>query len=351
SLDGAAAFVCSDWAQIGADVLIEGELSARDEVVVEYRLRDVSRCKGLQRKKYRGAWENLKLIAARIADDVVEELTGRAGVASTKIAFIAREKENKELYLMDADGGDVRPVTQNGSINTFPSWAPDGSAVLYTSYRSLSQPGLFLVQRGAGSSGRILADAGGGGAQYRGVFSPDGKRVALVVSVDGAPEIFTVRRNGRDLRRLTHHPAIDISPTWSPDGKQIAFVSDRAGAPQIYLMDADGENVRRVTFQGSYNSAPAWSPDGQWLAYESRVRGQFDIWLIDPAGTVNVPIVTHRRSDEGPTWSPDSRKIAFSSNRRGQYDIYAVDVNGTNLKRLTQQLGDETSPAWGPYAR
>jgi TolB protein len=351
SLDGAAMFVCSDWRQIGADVLLEGEISAGEQVVVEYRVRDVPRCKSIQRKKYRGGWSNLRLIAARIADDVVEALTGRSGVASTKIAFISRRSENKELYLMDANGADVSPVTQNGSINTFPSWAPDGSALLYTSYRALSQPGLFVVKQGAGSPGRILADVGGGGAQYRGVFSPDGKRVALVVSVNGAPEIFSVRRNGRDLRRLTHHAAIDISPSWSPDGSQIAFVSDRAGAPQVYVMDADGDNVRRLTFQGTYNSAPAWSPDGHWIAYETRVRGQFDIWLIDPEGSVNVPIITHRLSDEGPTWSPDARKIAFSSNRRGRYDIYSVDVNGTNLKRLTKGSGDNTSPAWGPYVR
>jgi TolB protein len=351
-LDGVSSFVCSDWNQIGADVLLEGEVSTPDgELLVEYRVRDVPRCKSLQRKKYRGRASNLKLVAARIADDVVMALTGRPGVASTEIAFISNRSATKELYVMDASGADVRAVTRNGSINTFPSWAPDGSAVLYTSYRQLTQPGLFVVQRGGGAPRRVFADAAGGGAQYRGTFSPDGKRVALVISVANAPEIFTARRDARDLRRLTNHPAIDISPTWSPDSKRIAFVSDRAGGPQVYVMDANGKNVQRVTFQGSYNSAPAWSPDGQWIAHESRVGGQFDIWLTDPDGRVSVPIVDHPLSDEGPSWSPDGRKIAFGSNRRGRYDIYSVDANGSNLTQLTSKSGDNTRPAWGPYAR
>lgn len=350
ALDEGPPFVCSEWSQIGADALVEGEMRVESQVLaVEFRVRDTSRCRTLVRKRYRGTADDAKDIAERIADEIVRLFTGKPGVASTEIAFMSRRSGSKEVFVMDADGDGVRRVTRNGSINNFPSWSPDGTTLLYTSYRNLRQPGLFLVTRGRESPGRILANLDAGGAQYRGVFSPDGERIAVVMSTDGASDIFSVRRDGRGLRRLTRHGAIDVGPSWAPDGRRIAFVSDRAGSPQIYVMDADGGNVRRVTYQGGYNTSPAWSPDGAWIAYESRVGGSFDIWIVDPEGSVQAPIVSHPRNDESPTWSPDGRKIAFGSTRRGQSDIYAVDVDGSNLRRLTDDSADDTSPAWGPY--
>jgi TolB protein len=345
--------ICPNWRQIGTDVLLEGELHEESgQLRLESRVRDVARgCRSLLRKRYRGPSSDLDRIARVIADDVVEAFTGRAGVADTEIAFVSTRSGTKEIYVMGADGSSVRRATHNRSINTFPNWAPDGNSIAYTSYRERDRPGLFLLTRNGHSPGRILRRLAGGAPQYRGVFDPKGQRLAVVLSADGAAEIFAVGRSGKNPRRLTRNRAIDIAPTWSPDGGRIAFVSDRAGSPQVYLMNADGSGVRRLTYDGSYNSAPAWSPDGRWIAYESRVGGQFDIWLIDPEGTVNVPLVAHRRSDESPTWSPDGRKLAFSSTRRGRADIYVIDVTGENLRRITRGTGDNTSPAWGPYRR
>ncbi len=343
---------CGSWRTIGADALLQGVLGEEGgQLVVEFRVYDVARCRSLLRKRYRGGRGDVELIGRRIADDVVNEFTGRPGVASTEIAFISNRSGNKEVYVMNADGSAQRAATGNRSINAFPAWAPNGDELLYTSYRYRGQPALFLLSRGRRKPGRLLSRIDDGGPVYRGSFAPDGERLAFVKSVDGAPEIFTAGPAGQSLRRLTRHRAIDISPTWSPDGKRLAFVSDRSGAPQVYVMDTDGSNVRRLTFQGTYNTAPAWSPDGRWIAYESRVGGQFDIWLIDPEGDVSLPIVTHPRSDESPSWSPDGRFLAFSSTRRGRADIYTVGVDGRNVRRVTRGDGDNTSPAWGPHPR
>jgi TolB protein len=291
----------------------------------------------------------MALIAKRIADDVVEAFIGVRGVASTEIAFVSTRGGNREIYVMDADGANARPATANGSINNFPSWSPKGDSLVYTSYRSGQRPLLYISSRGRGRAGRMLERLDSGRPQYRGVFDPTGSRLAVVMSVSGAAEIFTAQPDGRRLRRLTSNRAIDVSPSWSPDGKRIAFVSDRTGSPQIYVMDADGGNARRLSFEGTYNTGPAWSPDGHWIAYESRLEGQFDIWLIDPEGSANVPLVSHPRSDESPTWAPNARKLAFSSTRRGREEIYVIDVGGGGLRRLTQNAGDNTSPAWGPF--
>lgn len=349
ALDGVPPPVCGDWSQVGSDALVEGVVVTEPRgMVVEFRIWDAVRCTRLKRKRYFGSPTDVDVISRRIADDIVEAFTGRPGMSSTEIAFISDRNGPKEVFVMNVDGSDVRAATSNRSINAFPAWAPSGNEIVYTSYRHGGQPTLFLLTRGRRQPGRLLTRVDDGAPIYRGVFNPSGNRLAFVRSVNGAPDIFTSRRDGRSLKRLTSHRAIDISPSWSPDGKRMAFVSDRAGAPQVYVMDADGGNVKRLTFNGSYNTGPAWSPDGAWIAYESRVGGQFDIWLVDPEGRTNVPLISHPRSDESPSWSPDARWIAFSSTRRGRADIYSVGIDGNNLRQLTKGGGNNTSPAWGP---
>ncbi len=352
SLDEGPAVFCFDWTQIGADVLVEGQIAVeRGELYVDLRIWDTARCTTLPSRLKRAPVTREAKLAKRGADEVVLAFTGKRGVAGTELAFVSDRGGNTEVYVMDADGKNVRPATRNGSINTFPSWSPDGGSILYTSFKRKERPALYLATRDRGRAGRFLEKLDSGAPQYRGAFDPTAPRLALSMSVEGAPEIFTVLRNGRRLQRLTRHWAIDISPSWSPDGKQIAFVSDRSGSPQIYVMDDDGSNLRRLTYQGSYNTSPAWSPDGRWIAYETRLEAQFDIWLIDPAGTTNLPLVSHPRSDEQPSWAPNGRKLAFVSTRRGRPDIYVVDANGENLRRITHGEGRNTSPSWGPFPR
>ena len=352
SLPAQSRLECVEWSTIGADVFVEGALRVeQDQFVAEFGVWDLAGCRQKLRRRYRQASSADSLILAkRMADDIVEVFTGVRGVASTELTFVSRRGGNPEIFVMDADGKKQRAATANRSINNFPSWSPSGESILYTSYRSDNRPMLYISTRGRGTPGRILSSLGNM-PQYRAVFHPGGRELAVVMSPAGSTEIYRVDLDGRNPRRLTENRAIEISPTWSPDGRKLAFVSDRSGSPQVYLMDSDGSDVKRLTFDGSYNTNPAWSPDGRWIAYQNRVGGQFDIWLIDPEGGVNLPLVSHPRSDESPCWSPDSRKIAFSSTRRGSADIYLIDSSGDNLLRLTNTPGDDTSPSWGPYPR
>ena len=343
---------CPNWSQIGADGLLEGEFTRTAEgVAISFRIWDPTQCKRLMRRRYQQSGANLDATARRLADDVVEAFLGIRGVSSTEIAFVSDRNKSKEIFVMNSDGSGARAATANRSINNFPNWSPDGDAILYTSYRYLRRPFLFLSSRGQGRPGRLLARLGDARSQYRGVFAPNQDRLALVMSDGEVSHIYTVGLDGRNLRRLTGGRAIDVSPSFSPDGKRMAFVSDRTDAPQVYIMDVDGGNVRRLTYDGSYNTNPSWSPDGLWIAYETRVNGQFDIWLIDPEGVTNVPLETNPRSDEGPSWAPNSRMLVFSSTRRGNADLYVIDRDGSNLRRITAAAGNNTSPAWGPYTR
>ncbi len=343
---------CESWKQSGADALLIGEVQREGvRVRAELRIVDVGRCESIRSGELVGERNELEKLGRSIADETVEALTGLRGVSATEIAFISDRTGDREIYVMSADGRDQRPATNSRTLKMFPEWTQDGRAVLYTNYDG-AQPAFSITSRAPDiTPGPILRSMLPGLPKYRGRFDPAGDVLAMVSSVDGAAEIFRVKRRGSEPKRLTNHPAIDISPSWSPDGRELVFCSDRSGAPQLYLMDRDGGNLRRLTYTGAYNAAPVWSPDGRWIAYETRVRGQFDIWLIDPSGQINFPIVQHPRSDEAPAWSPDGRKIAFSSARRGRFDLYAMDWNGENLQRLTSGSGKNIQPDWGPWVR
>ena len=343
---------CESWKQSGADALLIGEVQREGvRLRAELRVVDVGRCEPIKSGELVGARDELAQLGRLIADETVEALTGLRGVSGTEIAFISDRTGDREIYVMSADGRDQRPATKSRTLKMFPEWTQDGRAVLYTNYDG-TQPAFSITSRAPDiTPGPILRSMLPGLPKYRGRFDPTGDVLAMVSSVDGAAEIYRVKRRGSEPKRLTNHPSIDISPSWSPDGRELVFCSDRSGSPQLYLMDRDGGNLRRLTYTGAYNTAPVWSPDGRWIAYETRVRGQFDIWLIDPSGQINFPIVQHPRSDEAPSWSPDGRKIAFSSARRGRFDLYAMDWNGENLQRLTSRSGKNIQADWGPWVR
>ena len=88
------------------------------------------------------------------------------------------------------------------------------------------------------------------------MFSPDGQEVVFrrVVSEGGVDniDVFVIKTDGTDLRRLTDHPGHDQNPNFSPDGTEIVFKSDRTstdalGAPHLWLMNSDGSNQRQLT--------------------------------------------------------------------------------------------------------
>ncbi len=339
---------CENWRAIGAEGLVQGEMRfVQNKVQVRFRVWDTSRCRLLGEVAFRERDRpDLGLLARIVADDIVERFTGRRGVSSTEIAFVSDNgKRNKEIWVMEADGAGKRRVTNNGSINLFPAWSPDGKTLIYTSFKA-GQSELFLLYRGNKPGTRLINTRD---EKYRGVWQGNTGKIAAVVSRQGNTDIYSVTTNGSSPQRMTESRAIETSPTFSPDGRQMAFVSDRSGSPQVWVKDLDTGEERRLTYNGPYNSSPAWSPTGEWIAYAAQAGNNFDIYLINPEGTFTTPVVTHARSDEDPAWAPDGRKLAFSSNRRGRKELYRVDIDGSNATVLTDGFGNSTNPSWSRW--
>jgi TolB protein len=322
-------------------VLKSGYTVSGDSLTIECRLLDQVLNRELAAKRYTGSMKDLRRMGHSFSDEVLRALTGQKGPFTGKIAYVTKSR-NKEIFVMDYDGHRPQRVTNNGSININPDFAPSGREIIYTSYKK-GNPDLFRRELFTGLEARISARSG---LNATGAFSPDGSRIAEVMTKDGNSEIYLISRDGKELSRLTRNPAIDVSPAWSPDGSKIVFVSDRLGKPQLFIMDSNGANVRRLTTSGAYNVTPRWSPKGDRIVY-ARQGGGFQIFAINPDGTQDTQL-TSAGSNEHPRWSPDGRFIVFSSTRDGGEAIYVMRADGTGQTRVSRGKGSDSHPTWSP---
>ncbi len=182
------------------------------------------------------------------------------------------------------------------------------------------------------------------------VSGPTVGRIAYMAkdNPDANWDIWVMRGDGSDPKRLTDDPADDMAPTWSPDGRYVAFVSDRDGNKEIYVMKADGTQQINLTHHSSEDWTPAWSPDGSSIAFSSYREGNWEIYIMGSDGTDPRRLTQDSAADYGPCWSPDSQQIAFNSNRDGNWEIYVIGRDGTGLLRLTVNEATDFAPAWSP---
>ncbi|HEY6194778.1 MAG TPA: Tol-Pal system beta propeller repeat protein TolB [Candidatus Eisenbacteria bacterium] len=320
------------WSASGSTVRLHGEL------------RDFPARRAILARDYQGTAAEWRQLLHRFSDDCVQQITGERGVADTRIAFVVTDGRNKELWLMDADGYGAHALTADRSIAQSPSWSPEGSLLLFTSWRGGSGPQIWVMSP---EQRKPFMVSGRPGLNIGASYSPDGQRIACTLSQDGNAEVYVLDARGGAPRRLTNHRAIDTSPAWSPTGREIAFTSDRSGSPQIYVMDADGSNVRRLTFDVDYTDSPAWSPKGDRMAFVTRVGGGFDVWTCRADGSGGKPAVTGG-NNENPRWSPDGRHLVFASNRDGAYGLWVTDLDGALPRKLDTGGRRALSPAWSP---
>lgn len=204
------------------------------------------------------------------------------------VAFHAGDEQNPlslEVYVRNIETGQETQLTSNAVIDGHPDWSPDGSRIVFASFR----------------------DAAG---------NPTGTANVYVVNVDGT-----------GLTQLTDTPWVDNDPEWSPDGTKIVFKSSRQTQdnvrPEIYVMDSDGGNARRLTTTEGWQSDhdPSWSPDSQSIVF-SRFEGS------RPWTDIANPEVLRMHWQELNVWH-----------------VYKVDLDG-NLVQLTDGQHADTLPVF-----
>jgi TolB protein len=289
-------------------------------------------------RSYAGA--TLRQQAHAFADDIVQAITGKNGIAQTKITFkVQSANGDGKIYVADFDGHNAQSITPDDTIVAAPAWAPGRTALYYTSYK-LGNPDIFYHNLGTGQR-RVIA--GYSGLNTSAAVSPDGAKVAMILSKSGSPDVWVCNADGSNLKQLTSTPEDESSPCWSPDGRWICFATKIHERRMLAKIPAEGGEIQRIPTVGVANpTEPDWSPDGKWIAFTSQM-GEFDICVV-PADGGNA-IILLRGQD--PSWSPNSRTLIFTRRTPTYRDVLSLlDVYTKQVKDIRQISGNDSEPAW-----
>src|SRR5882672_5519279 len=301
------------WRELNADGLVIGTVQKTGTgLKVELRLFNVRTRQSAYGREYSGSTANPRLYAHQISDELHKSQRGLAGVARTKLVFDSdRDGERmggtvenrgvKELYIADYDGENQRRVTVSKTLNINPAWSPDGRSIAYTSYRRGG--GQIFVSHIFQALLDELTKGEKVGENWLPAWSPDGSRLCFTSTRDGNSEIYVMNRDGSNVRRLTRHPGIDISPTWSPPPyNEIAYSARTGPGNDIKVIDLASRQVRQLTFGEGTNESPTWSANGRHVAFMSTRAGKSQIFTIARDGK-NVRQLTRTGNNQQPNWS------------------------------------------------
>jgi TolB protein len=341
-------FKCGYFSRAPADravILLTGSANGGGSVSAQCLVQDrIAQATRLSKNYSAGANEVIRR-AHQAADDIIKAVTGKDGFCGSQVAMIGNTSGHKELYLSDWDGSNLRQLTRDESINLDPKWRPGGKEILYTSYVRGSAS-LFTVDLTSGQRRQLIRS---GGIVTGGAYSPDGSRIALIMSRDGNTELYVMGASGSGLTRLTRTPDRDeASPTWSPDGRRICFVSGPPNFTQLYVIDAGGGDPVRVTSGGRMNESPDWGPNGM-IAYQSNFGGQYQIFVVDPASHAASQVSKGGAAYEDPSWAPDGRHIVCTRVVGYEKGVCILDTqNDAPISLTSNQRGDWSQPAFEP---
>lgn len=170
----------------------------------------------------------------------------------------------------------------------------------------------------------------------------------------GAVHVFTVRADGRRVRRLTHGRYRDLSPQWSPDGSRIAFIRDHlrgSGDDELWVMRPNGSDKRKVHEARAIGSLE-WSPDASRLVVGIWEGGDRELYVVDVCDG-GVTQLTHTPDEDewSPSWSPDGELIAYAAERSwDDVNVYVIRPDGSGRTALTDD-GWSSAPEWSPDGR
>lgn len=267
-----------------------------------------------------------------------EKSTAGEGYFSPDGKFIIfqseREPENPfyQIYILNIGTGETHRVSPGVGKTTCSFFRPDSEEVLYASTHL--DPEAKAKQQ----------------AELE--FRASGKKRRYTWDYDEYYDIFSARRDGSSLKRLTTAPGYDAEGAYSPDGKKIVFCSLRDAYPtdklspedqkrletnpgyfgEIYLMNADGSDQRRLTNWPGYDGGPFFSPDGERIIWRhfSESGMLADIYTMRLDGSDICRVTDFGSMSWAPYFHPSHEYIIFHSNKYGytNCELFIVDTRG-----------------------
>ena len=212
----------------------------------------------------------------------------------------------QEIFVMNADGTNIRQLTDNKFPDEYPDWSPDGSMIVFHSGRgdTFDEYDIYLIETdGRVNSERRLTD---NGESYSPSFSPDNRYIAYESFSNGVRQIFIYDLQTEDVVQVTSGNGNFFHPVWSNDpvNPQLAFFSPRDGKNDIFVINPDGTELSKLTNNFEFDAFhPTWTPNDEYIVFhalmDEEVNYNRDLWMIKPNGSGLLRVTdTTRREQE-----------------------------------------------------
>ena len=231
-----------------------------------------------------------------------------------EIEFRASGKERRyawdydpefEIYARSQKTGQMTRLTNARGYDAEASYSPDGQWIAFSSMRD---------------------------GYNRTLTAAEQKQLEVDPSYFG--EIYIMRADGSEQKRLTNVRGYDGGPFFSPDGTRIVWrrFDEQGLIADVWTMKLDGTDAKQVTNFGAMSWAPYIHPSGQYLLFASNKLGfeNFEVFMTDVEGRKEPVRITYSDGFDGlPVPSPDGRRLAWTSSRGGgrEGQIFLADWN------------------------
>lgn len=291
------------------------------------------------------------LLAAASAGEPVALTTGPGNDTEAawspdarRIVFQSDRSGTLDLYLLDLETREVKPLVAGPGHACFPAWSPDGRWIVYayahfttTAFERKGDGYNLFVVSAEGATPRRLTQ--GLHRDYAPTFTPDGKTIWFSSDrgrskKDNAVGLYTIPVEGGEPVGVFCHEGQDraaVQPTFSPDGRLLAFglLSGFRDNWTVHLARADqpADRCPLTDAQGCFYG-PRWSPTAARLACTGFAVGDaaWNVYLINPQTAGRLRVDTGPGNSRSPAWSPDGRQLVFENNRSGHYKLYCLEV-------------------------
>ncbi|MCB1107588.1 MAG: Tol-Pal system protein TolB [Chlamydiia bacterium] len=305
----------------------------------------------------------------KFSDDLTLIMTGKRGVANTRILFAVQFPEKtpqgyewrSEIWESDYDGDNKRQLTEERSYCINPVFFPaEGeftkNRFMYVNYKK-GQPKLYISSFDRPRGDPFLSLRGN---QLLPTVSNRGDMIAFISDASGRADLFVqlFSRNhgliGKPIQAFSYPKSVQASPTFRPDGKKIAFVSDKDGTPRIFIIDTPypGKETSQhplcLTKKYRHNTCPAWSPDGTKLAYSALIDGIRQIMVYDFLTQEEIQLTTGDSHKENPCWAPNSLHIIYNTVDPSSSELFIINLKQKEKTQITHGPGKKHYPAWEP---
>jgi TolB protein len=217
------------------------------------------------------------------------------------LAYVSFERRVSAVYVQEVSTGKRSMVSARAGINGAPAWSPDGRKLALTLSGNNGNLDIYLLDLASQQLTRLTDDPG---IDTEAAFAPDGSAIYFTSDRSGSPQVYKQGLGGADRpRRVTFTGTYNARPRVSPDGKQLALLTLDQGAYRIAIQDL-ATNTVQVLSKGRQDESPSFAPNGAMVILAGRERGQGVLQTVSIDGQTSFRLNADAGEVREPVWGP-----------------------------------------------